>query len=135
MDNVLLAVVGFLAFIILFTLAVRYGAVFAGRIMGRKVYATHHAMETILDTEKIPPEWLEPPPREPAQAAQWQDRQKRRALEKLAELHKYAENTPAFEDAESRLYVLDELERIQNQWTERRFDEITVTPGGPSSKV
>ncbi len=68
MDNVLLAVVGFLAFIILFTLAVRYGAVFAGRIMGRKVYATHHAMETILDTEKIPPEWIEPLPREPAQA-------------------------------------------------------------------
>jgi len=134
MDNPLLVILAFLAFVILFTLAVRYGAVFAGRIMGRKVYATHHAMETILDTEKIPPEWLEPAPHEPAQAAQWQERQKRRALEKLQELRKYAENTPAFEDRESREFVLSELARIQDAWTAHTFDEICGTPSSPHSK-
>lgn len=124
MDNALLAVVAFLGFIVLLTLAVRYGAVFAGRIMGRQTSATHHAMEFILDTEKIPQEWLEPAPREPAQAAQWQQRQKRRAIEKLKELRTYAENTPAFEDRESREYVLGELARIQEQWSQRDFTDI-----------
>ncbi len=133
MDKALLAFVAFLGFIILLTLAMRYGAVFAGRLMGQKVYATHRAMETILDTEKIPPEWLEPAPRDPAQVARWQERQKHQALKKLKDLREYAENTPAFEDSETREQVLRELERIHGQWTVSRFDEITAASGNPSS--
>ena len=125
MDNTLLAVVAFLGFIVLFTLALRYGAVFAGQIMGQRVHASHRAMEIILDSEKIPQEWLEPAPREPAQIPMWQQRQKRQAIKKLRELRSYAENTPAFSDPESREFVLAELARIQGQWAELDFADIT----------
>ena len=125
MDNALFIIVAFLGFIVLFTLAVRYGAVFAGNLMGRRVYAMHRAMEYILDTEKIPQEWLEPAPQEPTQIAEWQQRQRQNALARLGKLQTYAENTPAFEDAESRLYVLDELARIREQWASFDFAELT----------
>jgi hypothetical protein len=131
MENVLFTVIAFLGFIVLFTLAVRYGTMAAGSMMGSKIHASHHAMEHILDTEKIPPEWLEPAPREPAQLVKWQQRQKRRSRQKLNQLITYAENTPAFADAGSRIYVLDELARIQNEWAERDFAEITDTPPLP----
>jgi hypothetical protein len=124
MNSALPILLAFLAFIVFITLAVRYSAVFAGRIMGADVHAKHRAMEYILDSEKIPLEWLEPAPREPAQVAQWQERQKRTALERLSKLISYAEETPAFEDAESRAYVLRELDRIQAQWAARPFEEI-----------
>ncbi len=134
MDKTLLTIVVFLAFIFLFTIAVRYGTLLAGRIVGQKVSATHHMLEAILDTEKIPPEWLDPAPREPAQVAAWQARQRDRAIEKLKTLHKYAENSPAFEDRESREYVLLELERIQEQWATRPFAEIAGTSASPPSQ-
>jgi hypothetical protein len=128
MENAPLILLGFLAMIVLLTLAVRYGAVFAGRIMGADVNAKHRAMEYILDTEKIPLEWLEPAPREPAQAGQWQERQKRNALERLNKLISHAAHTPAFEDAESRAYVLRELDRIQLRWSALPFAEIADAP-------
>jgi hypothetical protein len=126
MENALPILLAFLALIVFITLAVRYGAMFAGRIIGADVHAKHRAMEYILETEKIPLEWLEPAPREPARVAQWQQRQKEQASDRLSKLRQYAENTPAFEDAESRLYVLGELERIQAEWAARDFDELVA---------
>jgi hypothetical protein len=128
MGNPLLVILVFLGFIVLLTLAIRYGVMVAGKMMGRQVNASHRAMEHILNTEKIPPEWLEPAPADPAQAVQWQQRQRHNALERLRKLQSYAETTPAFEDAESRMYVLDELTRIREQWANLDFTQIADAP-------
>lgn len=108
----------FLIFVILFTLAARYGTAYVGRILGEKINALHQDAEYILDTEQIPPTWLEPAPTNPAKHPAWKRRQKRRALKKLKKLQSYMQNTPSIADIESREYVLAEFSRIREQWRE-----------------
>ncbi len=108
-----LFVLGFLIFIVVFTLAAVHGTRLAGRIMGERVNALHHAIETILETERIPEAWLDPRPANDRQAAQ---RQLRRALRRLRKTRAYIERTPSISDVESREYILSELDRIRDQW-------------------
>ncbi|MCY3659569.1 MAG: hypothetical protein OXG36_11195 [Caldilineaceae bacterium] len=108
-----LFVLGFLIFIVVFTLAAVHGTRLAGRIMGERVNALHHAIETILETERIPEAWLDPRPANDRRAAQ---RQLRRALRRLRKTRAYIERTPSISDVESREYILSELDRIRDQW-------------------
>ena len=108
-----LFVLGFLLFIVVFTLAAVHGTRLAGRIMGERVNALHHAIETILETERIPEAWLEPRPADDRRSMQ---RQQRRALRRLHQARKYIERTPSISDVESREYILSELDRIRDQW-------------------
>ena len=108
-----LFVLGFLLFIVVFTLAAVHGTRLAGRIMGERVNALHHAIETILETERIPESWLEPRPADDRRSMQ---RQQRRALRRLHQTRKYIERTPSISDVESREYILLELDRIRDQW-------------------
>ena len=114
----------FFIFVILFTLAVRYGTAYVGCVMGEKINASHHDAEYILETERIPATWLEPPPVDPTKRLAWEQRQKRRALKKLKHLQAYMQNTPSIADVESREIVLGDLAAIRAQWQERALDEI-----------
>lgn len=114
----------FLVVIVLFTLAARYGTVYAGRILGARVYAIHHAVEHILEAESIPPEWIEPAPHDPSRQQRWEQRQKRRVLRKLRKLCSYLETTPSVSDVETREYVLGELRRIEQVWIRSDLAEI-----------
>lgn len=116
----------FFLFVILFTLAVRYGTAYVGRILGEKINTLHHDAEYILDTECIPPTWLELPPPEPAKHPAWEKRQKRRALQKLKKLQAYMQNTPSIADIESREVVLAELAQIHAKWQEREINAMMV---------
>lgn len=115
----------FFIFVILFTLAVRYGTAYVGRRLGEKINALHHDAEYILDTGRIPPAWLTPPPADPAKRPAWERRQKRRALKKLKHLKSYMQNTPSIADVESREVVLFELDSIQQQWMQSDFEQIS----------
>ena len=108
-----LFVLGFLIFIIVFTLAAVHGTRLAGRVMGERVNALHHAIETILETERIPEAWLDPRRAGDHRSVQ---RQRRRALRRLRQARKYIERTPSIADVESREYILSELDRIRDQW-------------------
>lgn len=118
-----LFVLGFLIFIVVFTLAAVHGTRLAGRVMGKRVNALHHALETILETEQIPEAWLEPRRADDHRAAQ---RQLRRALRRLRKIRAYIERTPSISDIESREYILLELDRIRDQW---RVGELFPPPG------
>lgn len=116
----------FFLFVILFTLAVRYGSTYIGRVLGERINALHHDAESILDTALIPTTWLEPLPKDPARYPAWERRQKRRVLKKLQKLQSYMQNTPSISDIESREVVLEELSRIREQWLERDLVEISA---------
>ncbi len=118
-----LFVLGFLIFIVVFTLAAVHGTRLAGRVMGERVNALHHTIETILETEQIPEAWLDPGPANDRRAAQ---RQLRRALRRLRKARAYIERTPSISDVESREYILSELDRIRDQW---RAGELFPPPG------
>ena len=104
---------GFLIFIIVFTLAAVHGTRLAGRVMGTRVNALHQEIETILETERIPEAWLDP---RPDDDPRWAPRQQRRALRRLRKTRAYIERTPSISDIESREYILSELDRIRDQW-------------------
>ena len=104
-----LFVLGFLIFIVVFTLAAVHGTRLAGRVMGARVNALHQEIETILETERIPEAWLDPRPAN-------DQRQLRRALRRLRKTRAYIERTPSISDVESREYILSELDRIRDQW-------------------
>ncbi len=104
-----LFVLGFLIFIVVFTLAAVHGTRLAGRVMGTRVNALHQEIETILETERIPEAWLDPRPAN-------DQRQLRRALRRLRKTRAYIERTPSISDVESREYILSELDRIRDQW-------------------
>ena len=108
-----LFVLGFLIFIVVFTLAAVHGTRLAGRVMGARVNALHHAIETILETEQIPEAWLDSRRTGDRRSAQ---RQQRRALRRLHQTRRYIERTPSISDVESREYILSELDRIGDQW-------------------
>ena len=118
-----LFVLGFLIFIVVFTLAAVHGTRLAGRVMGARVNALHHAIETILETEQIPEAWLDP---RPAADHRWTQKQQRRALRRLRKVRAYIERTPSISDVESREYILSELDRIRDQW---RAGELFPRPG------
>lgn len=118
----------FFLFVILFTLAVRYGTAYVGRVLGEKIHALHQDAEYILETERIPPAWLEPAPSEPAKRSAWERRQKRRALKKLKKLQSYMQNTPSIADIESREVVLTEFSRIRTQWQDGELSVISAAP-------
>ena len=108
-----LFVLGFLIFIIVFTLAAVHGTRLAGRVMGARVNALHQEIETILETERIPEAWLDP---RPVDDRRWARRQQRRALRRLRKVRAYIERTPSISDVESREYILSELDRIRDLW-------------------
>jgi hypothetical protein len=118
----------FFVFVILFTLAVRYGTAYVGRILGARINTLHRDAEFILDTEMIPTTWLEPPPANSARRPAWERRQKQRALKKLKQLHAYMRNTPSISDIESREYILAEFGRIRKKWVETDLDQISALP-------
>lgn len=122
-----LFVLGFLLFIVVFTLAAVHGTRLAGRVMGERVNALHHTIETILETERIPEAWLDPRPANDRRAAQ---RQLRRALRRLRKTRAYIERTPSISDVESREYILSELDRIRDQW---RAEEAEPPTGAEAS--
>ena len=117
-----LFVLGFLIFIVVFTLAAVHGTRLAGRVMGERVNALHHTIETILETERIPEAWLDPHPANDRRAAQ---RQLRRALRRLRKTRAYIERTPSISDVESREYILSELDRIRDQWQSGEAESLT----------
>ena len=116
----------FFLFVIFFTLAVRYGTAYIGRVLGYRINALHRDCESILDTRLIPTAWLEPPPSDPAHYPAWERRQKRRAPKKLQELYTYMQNTLSISDIESREDVLEELRRIREKWQESDLVEISA---------
>ena len=122
---IIIIVISFFVFIILFTLAARYGTMYAGRILGTKINATHRALEYILDTDMIPREWIGAAPGEPSKVDAWKRRQKRKAIKRLKQLRSYVENTPSISDLESREYVLSELRRIEEKWIQGDIIELT----------
>ena len=122
-----LIALSFLVLIVLFTLAARYGTVVAGRILGQRVYDTHHAAEHILDTRTIPVEWLQPEPPGADGDAAWQQRQRGRAIRRLRKLRSYMQHTPSIQDVETREYVLAELARVEGEWRQRDYAEIVAT--------
>lgn len=124
----------FFIFVILFTLAARYGTEYVGRILGEKINALHQDAETILNTEQIPVTWLEPAPPDPAKHPAWARRQKRRALKKLKKLQSYMQNTPSISDVESREYVLAELSRIREQWISSDLAQIAAPHASQTSR-
>ncbi len=107
---------GFLVFIVLFTLAAVHGTRMAGRVMGERINAMHQAAESILETEQIPAAWLEPMPLDRRRHARWAQRQQRRAVRRLRRVRTYMERTPCIADVESREYIVTELDRIRDQW-------------------
>lgn len=111
-----LFVLGFLVFIVLFTLAAVQGTRIAGRVMGERINALHQAAELILETERIPDVWLEPLPSDASRVRRWEQRQQRRAVRRIRKVRTYMERTPAISDVESREHVMTELDRIRNQW-------------------
>ncbi len=113
---ILLFALGFLVFVILFTLAAIRGTRMAGRVMGERINALHQAAESILETEQIPAEWLEPLPADNRRMERWAQRQQRRAVRRIRKVRTYMERTPCIVDVESREYVLTELDRIRDQW-------------------
>lgn len=121
---------GFLAFVVLFTLAAVQGTRLAGRIMGERINALHQAADIILQTECIPAAWLEALPRD--RREQWQRRQKRRALRRLGKLRTYMQDTPSISDVASREYILAELDRIRARWQASDPDLIIVMPAMPA---
>ncbi len=119
-----LFVLGFLIFIVVFTLAAVHGTRLAGRVMGARVNALHQEIETILETERIPEAWLDPRPAN-------DQRQLRRALRRLRKTRAYIERTPSISDVESREYILSELDRIRDQWLAGEL----FPPPGPGTET
>ena len=119
-----LFVLGFLIFIVVFTLAAVHGTRLAGRVMGARVNALHQEIETILETERIPEAWLDPRPANDR-------RQLRRALRRLRKTRAYIERTPSISDVESREYILSELDRIRDQWLAGEL----FPPPGPGTET
>ncbi len=119
-----LFVLGFLIFIVVFTLAAVHGTRLAGRVMGARVNALHQEIETILETERIPEAWLDPHPANDR-------RQLRRALRRLRKTRAYIERTPSISDVESREYILSELDRIRDQWLAGKL----FPPPGPDTEA
>ncbi len=127
-----LVAIGFLVFVALFTLAAVQGTRMAGRAMGERINAMHRAAEVILDTERIPAEWLEHAPAAPDRLRRWELRQKRRAIRRIRKLHTYMQRTPCISDVESREFLMAELDRIRGQWLTSAPDVIVPTPHGTS---
>ncbi len=117
-------VVAFLILVVLFTFAAWYGTKRAGEVLGRKVNAAHHAAEYILDTAKVPPEWVEVEYQPHIPNPKWERRQKRKAIRKLKKLRSYLERTPCFTDVGSRELVLAELQRVERLWLQGDLAEI-----------
>jgi hypothetical protein len=116
--------VAFLVLVVLFTFAAWYGTKRAGEILGRKVNAAHHAAEYILDTAKVPPEWVKAEYQLHSPNPRWERQQKRKAIRKLRKLRSYLERTPCFTDVGSREWVLAELQFIERQWRQGELAEI-----------
>lgn len=117
-------VVSFFVLVTLLTLAIYYGTQYAGRVMGNRVNAMHRAAEYILDTAKVPQEWMTPLPDDRTREEKYKGQQKQKAIKKLRKLLSYFETTPCFSDAESREYVLGELRRIEQAWIQADWDEM-----------
>ncbi len=123
---------GFLIFIVLFTLAAIQGTRMAGRVMGERINALHQAAESILETERIPDAWLEPPPADTRRRERWAQRQQRRAVRRVRKVRTYMERTPCIADVESREYVLTELDRIRDQWRTSEPQQLVTPDANPS---
>jgi len=128
-----LVAVGFLVFVVLFTLAAVQGTRTAGRVMGERINALHRAAEIILDTERIPAAWLEPAPTAPDRVRRWELRQKRRAVRRIRKLRTYMQRTPCISDVESREFLMTELDRIRDQW--RASDPAVMVAPSPGESA
>ena len=128
-----LFVLGFLVFIVLFTLAAVQGTRIAGRVMGERINALHQAAELILETERIPDEWLEPLPSDTDRVRRWEQRQQRRAVRRIRKVRTYMQRTPCISDVESREHVMMELDRIRDQW--RGCDSGLLVSPAPNSSI
>ncbi len=123
-----LIAVGFLVFVVLFTLAAVHAVRLAGRVLGDRINTMHLAAETIIGTEQIPLEWLERAPAEPSRRGRWKERQKRRAVRRIRKLRTYMQRTPCISDVESREYLMIELDRIRRQWLTSDPDTLITDP-------
>ena len=115
----------FLLFIVLFTLAIRTGLAFMGRLAGRHVRRQHEAAEYIINTGKVPDEWFG----KMGTGGGWQRAgttaaTHARVLQRLAKLILYFERSSLVDGEPARQLLLDELQRVRRFWQESQREQM-----------
>lgn len=113
MDNPWLLVIMSVAVILVI---VRLAAVFMNVVAERAIGSKHRAAQVIIETGKVPPQWV---------AAGGGDAARRAALARLDALIEHFKTSPLVEDEETRQILLGKLGDARQAWQARPWHEIT----------
>ena len=115
----------YLAIIALFVLAVRFAINHLGARVGSQVYDLHRQTELILETRKVPEEWVRRLKERRGNSCDRTVRQE--ALKRMDRLLAYFRRAPVFSDDESRKQLLSQLQEIREEWLS--LDSRSLLPG------
>lgn len=103
----------------------RFAAVLMNVVGERAIGSKHRAAQHIVETGRIPPQWLEAKARAAGATTDVQDVARRAAIEKLDALIAHFTTSPLVEDEETRQLLLGQLNQAHTAWRERPWHEIT----------
>ena len=116
----------FIGFIIILILMGRLTSHFLGRFVGKMIADKFKAAEEIINTVKAPREWTDPYERKienarnnskrPKKLEKMEKRAKGRILKNMENLMKYLTKAPRFDRDETKKFLLDEIQKVKNQW-------------------
>ena len=103
---------------------IRLAAVLMNVVGERAIGSKHRAAQLIIETGKIPPQWITPSLRASESTADAQDAARQAAIVKLDALITHFTTSPLVEDEETRQILLGQLSQARTAWHERPWHEI-----------
>ena len=117
----LLVIVGVAAILVV----IRLAAVLMNVVGERAIGSKHRAAQLIIETGKIPPQWIVAGSRAAGSTIDAQDAARQVAILKLDALITHFTTSPLVEDEETRQLLLSQLHHARQAWSERPWHEIT----------
>ena len=127
----LLVFVGFIVFIGLFVLGLRWGIVIIGKVLGRVVYDRHRNAEHIINTGQVPDQWTQSYYSKIDKIRTLQNvdekekerrifildkRAKKNSIKQINDLLRYFARAPVFADDYARKVLMEQLTAAKEQW-------------------
>jgi len=120
--------------VLFFTVLVWWSSRMIGRFAGQAVHGMMVSTEFIVNTGKVPPEWIKKYykiiNRIETYGNSGADKLKiklyNKYINQLYKLIRYFEGSSIVEDEESRSVLLEDLGRIYQKWRQSDFDGITI---------
>ena len=116
------------SFILIIVLGTKMSMNLMGKLLGRNVSGRHHAAEHIINTGRVPDEWIKSAEKKQVYAllrsTGFEDWAKEKTIGRLDDMIRYFEKCPYLTDEEARNILLEELAKAGELWRGMSWREL-----------